>query len=308
MSKAKSTTGMARILWPYSLIAIAAVTTSILFPMVSTFSVPTASAQAGLTAESQEAPSSATSQTLQLPSDNEGFTIVPAYPTVKNRYKFAYEIKPGQQIDDYVAVKNLSGKAQNFLLYATNTTTSNEGTIAYKTRAEMGSGPADWIKFENPQIALQGQEASLQKFTVQVPSNTPVGDYQAGIAMEKTKQDINNPGITIASRLIIHVQIKVTQTPQPIAKSSLPAFTIKQDGSNFKTYYFWISLGLFIISLALLIWTWANEKRQQRKTGTHASPNGKSSAHVKPAEQSAKSEGKPHKPKTRKPRAGSNGK
>jgi hypothetical protein len=244
---------------------------------------------AGATPTQETSAQQTPAQKLGLPEDNEAFTIVPAYPNAENRKKFIYELKPGTEISDYVAVQNYANKEVTYLIYPANTTLSNQGTIAFKTRADMGIGTADWITFDEPAVTLKPQQAKLVKFTLKIPEGTAYGDYKAGIAMEKTKQDVNNPGITIASRLIIHVQIKVTQTPQPIAKSSLPAFTIKQDGSNFKTYYFWISLGLFIISLALLIWTWANEKRQQRKTGTHASPNGKSSAPPKTVGQIAKS-------------------
>lgn len=210
------------------------------------------------------------SQKFGLPDDNEAFTIVPAYPNAQNRNKFIYQMRPGSETSDYAAIQNYANKEQTFLLYAANTTVSNQGTIAYKTRADMGDGPADWISFAEPAVTLRGQQAKLVKFTIRVPENTPMGDYKAGIAMEKTKQDINNPGITIASRIILHLEIKVTDTPGVITKSTEPAYQA-QTLPGWKTYYFWISLTLFIISASLLVWSYLNDRKKRinsAKSGT----------------------------------------
>ena len=213
-------------------------------------------------------------QALAIPADNEGFTMVAAYPAAKSSYKFDFELKPGQKADDYVAIKNYANEPAEFLLYAANATLSNQGTIAYKTRYEMGSGTADWVSFETPTITLQGGETKIAKFTVNVPADAQMGDYKFGIAMEKQKKDVNNASVTIASRLILHGSLKVTENPKIIAKSAQPNVEIKNVTPVWKTYYFWISFVLFIISLGLLVWSTLHERKKPKSSASSKSSGG----------------------------------
>jgi hypothetical protein len=225
------------------------------------------------TPPTQAATQTPPAQTLSIPEDNEGFTMVPANFSEKNNYKFNFELKPGQTGENYVAIKNYSNQPADFLLYAANSTLSNQGTIAYKTRYEMGSGTADWVKFESPTITLKALETKIIKFTVTVPANAKMGDYKFGIAMEKQKKDTNNASVTIASRLILHGTLKVTETPKVIAKTAQPNVEIKTVTPLWKTYYFWISFVLFIISLGLLVWSTLHE-RKKPKAAAHAKQSG----------------------------------
>jgi|WetSurMetagenome_2_1015567.scaffolds.fasta_scaffold105916_2 hypothetical protein len=196
-----------------------------------------------------------TSQTLgPAASSNEPFSMSIANPKDTRERQFNFEIKPGSRIEDYVIVQNLADHPLHFSLYAANPTLSNTGSPAYKTRAETsGDGPGSWIKFDQPEVDLNANQTGKIRFTVNIPPQTPLGDYRAGLAMEKSRQDINNPSITINARFIIQTNIKVTNTPGP---------NRNQVNANFgwRDYYFWGSTTMFIISLALLIWITVHEK------------------------------------------------
>ncbi len=218
-------------------------------------------------------PSLALGQTpaAKAPAKNEGFTMVPAYPNKISPNKFIYEVHPGGKIDDAVAVKNFAEETINFSFYAANATLSNQGSLAYRTRADNGPGPADWFTFETPIVSLSSQESKLVKFTVEIPKDTPLGDYKAGVAMERSKADSNNSSITIATRFILHVQIKVTEQPGEVAKIT-PNPVVKETGGNdWKAYYFWISLIALIISISVLIWSFLNGRKKQNP-GKHRTP------------------------------------
>lgn len=195
---------------------------------------------------------------------SEGFTIAPANPNTISPRKFLFELKPGESAAEYAIIQNLSDQEADYFLYGSDSTLSNKGNLAYKTRQDNGPGQGKWISFEQNKITLKAQEAKLVKFTVSVPDKTEFGDYKVGITMEKTKNDAKNPNITIATRVIIHSEIKVTANPRLINKEKDPAVFNQNKIPNWQSYYFWISLCLFIISLSLLIWTTINERKKSR--------------------------------------------
>jgi hypothetical protein len=215
-----------------------------------------------------------TQQTMQVigtqqVKKNEGFTIVPLYPNTINPRKFLFEIKPGEQSTEEAYIKNFSDDPVTVLLYGADPTVSSTGTLAYKTRQTPNDGPGSWIKFDEPQVDLGPQEGKKVRFTVNVPKDTSLGDYKAGIAIEKTKKDINNASITIATRVIIHAEIKVTNDPKAIPHGE-PA--IKETAPAWKQYYFWGSLLLFLSSVGLLIWVTLKDRKSSPKKGTNKSP------------------------------------
>lgn len=224
---------------------------------------------------------------------SEGFTITPARPNSVNPRKFIFEIRPGESKQETVVIKNLSSESGTFYLYGADPTFSAQGTPAYKTRQAGGDGEGQWITFNQPEINLTGGEEKAVQFTLAVPEDAELGDYRIGIAMEKTKKDANNPNITIATRIILHTDVKVTDNPSPVPKQGEmmdgPQKTTPDD-SPWQIYYFWISLGLFIASFLALIWVTFQEKKQPfNSVGTKAV---KRSAKKKAAARKAKSSSK----------------
>ncbi len=197
-----------------------------------------------------------------LATNGEGFTIVSANPNTINPRRFIFELKPGDSIDDFVEVQNLAGHEETFLLYGADPTFSAQGTPAYKTRQAGGNGEGQWIKFEESEIKMTPNEKRIVRFTLQIPESAPKGDYRAGIAMEKAAhQSTAQPGISIATRIILHAEIKVTDNPHAIPKQdgtlvTNGKVTTPQEAqkADWRAAYFWISLVLFIVSCLALLW------------------------------------------------------
>ena len=213
------------------------------------FASPT---QTQIKSVSQEKQTQAVNPTQQLSQNNEGFIITPLHKYNNNTHKFIFEIKPGDTITDSVVIKNLGNKTSTFLLYAANPTLSNQGTLAFKTRDNMGDGPANWFIFSEPSVELAPNESKVVNFEVKIPENTEEKYYTEGVALEKVKKDVNNPSILIATRIIVQANIKVTKTPQAINQQTNETVTIQEQNTGWPIYYFWFSLIAFIISLALL--------------------------------------------------------
>ncbi|MBU0545628.1 DUF916 domain-containing protein [Patescibacteria group bacterium] len=207
---------------------------------------------------------------------NEGFTIVPAEPNAINGREFIFEVKPGEETRDSVMVRNLSDTETLFYLYGADPTVSAQGTPAYKTRDTESNEEGKWITFDHSQVVLGPNEDRKEYFTLRVPADAEPGEYRAGIAIEKTKKDSQNANITIATRVILHSKITVSENPSPVPKAAAPVLSGSDTKNQWQIYYFWISLILFLGSFAALIWVTYQEKKAgrvaQTTTAHRASP------------------------------------
>ncbi|MBU1703124.1 hypothetical protein KJ951_01855, partial [Patescibacteria group bacterium] len=145
-----------------------------------------------------------------------------------------------------------------------------QGTPAYKTRDTESNDEGKWITFDHPEVVLAPKEDQKEYFTLHVPPNTQPGEYRAGIAMEKTKKDTKNANITIATRVILHSKITVSENPSPVPKAAAPVVSGSDAKNQWQIYYFWISLILFLGSFIALIWVTYNEKKASRAPATPA--------------------------------------
>jgi hypothetical protein len=208
-------------------------------------------------------------QTQQLPAfdpSQEPFSMEIAAPKPAGARQFNFDLAPGSSAEDTVIIKNFSNHTIHFSLYAADPTVTNTGSPAYKTRGETTSkGPAVWIKFEEPEIDLPAMSAMPVKFTVTVPSDAARDNYRAGIAMEKSKKDTKNAGITINARFIIQANIKVDG-----AAVAGAAAGGQQDG--WRPFYFAGSAILFILCVGLLTWLIIHDKFTKKKKAGHAKP------------------------------------
>lgn len=197
-----------------------------------------------------------------------GFTLIPAYPNTINPRKFIFELKPGSKFTDYILVRNLSGTESSFKFYGADPTVSNQGTPAYKTTQNGGDGEGQWITFEEPVVTLTGGAMKVLKFTINIPENAPTGDHRVGIAMEKTQKDSKNANITIATRVILHAEIKVTNNPQVIPRENKPPQPEEKtllpsdlSSEQWQPIYFWGSIVLVLAALGFLLWATKAEKK-----------------------------------------------
>ena len=204
---------------------------------------------------------------IALATNSQGFTIEAANPNTIDPGKFIFELRPGEKAEDYIEIANLSENQESFLLYGADPTFSAQGTPAYKTRQAGGNGEGQWIQFDQRKFKLQPKETKLVKFTVNIPPQASLGDYRAGITMERAPHASSQPGISIATRIILHAEIKVTDKPQAIPKQDGSfleghgALESATDEFDWKTLYFWISLTLFISSFLTLLWITLKEHK-----------------------------------------------
>jgi uncharacterized membrane protein len=180
----------------------------------------TSFAQTVQTEQTQQSGQAAQTQQTQQPTAKPAGTITayPTYPNAIEPYKLLFEIKPGQTVEDFVTLKNLTADTTyKVATYAVDSTKTVQGDLAYKLSSDKQENAGLWIQMEQPFVMLQPGEEKKLKVSIAIPENAKEGDYIGGLAFETSSQG-NISGITIAMRLMVAAKIKVTNNPQHIAK------------------------------------------------------------------------------------------
>jgi hypothetical protein len=97
------------------------------------------------------------------------------------RPNFGYEANPGGTVADALAVTNRSTTPIDLTVYAADGFLTDDGSLdilpASETSTELGS----WVVIDTPQLSLASGASTEVPFRVDVPADTPPGDYAAGI-------------------------------------------------------------------------------------------------------------------------------
>lgn len=207
-------------------------------------------------------PTFALAQTQEAQQDmakSGGFSMWPSNPTTLDYYNVILELKPGQSTTENLSIQSLEPSEADFNFYAIDFVTKENGTKTYKQKNEPRENVAAWSTLSTENLSLKPNEKKNLDLTISVPSNTPLGDYRGGIAIETLQPSAKYPGIKIARRYIMSVKIKVTDTPQVLARAA-QANIFTSIPLNV-----WISIGIFIASMAYFIYAQKSEKNAKLK-------------------------------------------
>jgi len=158
------------------------------------------------------------------------FGIRPAFPRAENPRTdsiFVQTINPGESKEEGVRAINSTSEPRNLILYARDSVKSSGGGFACKQLSEEPVGVGGWIKFnienleedianiKNGQIKNTieinipaGSEVVIP-FTINVPSNSSVGEHNGCVLIQEIKQNTNDVGVSLSLRSGIRVAINI---------------------------------------------------------------------------------------------------
>ncbi len=158
----------------------------------------------------------------------------PANPKEENpRTKsiFVYDLKSGQSVNDAVAIYNNSDSKKTVAVYATDSLISSDGAFGCRQEVEPKKEVGSWIKVSSGQIEVPAGGNAEVPFTLQVPDDTPAGEYNACVAIQDrtTAPQKSGNGISLNFRSAIRVAVTVPGeiNEQLTLKSSL--LEVKED-------------------------------------------------------------------------------
>lgn len=196
-------------------------------------------------------------QTASAQNLSTSFAAEPASKNAVAPSIFMYEARPGTTIEDDILIKNINDEPRTLTLYPADGFTDDEGKPAFKTYGEEMTEIGAWIEIDSETYEFEPQETKKIHFRVNVPQNAEEKEYKGGFALEQ-KFNADAP-VQTALRVMKNIEIKVTQDPQEI-----PRFAAEESTESYQpTMFFWITLGIFIASMAYVLLT--REKKHEKK-------------------------------------------
>lgn len=141
------------------------------------------------------------------------------------RPSFAYNLEPGQVIQDVVAISNLTDEPIEFEIYAKDAyNTPRDAAFALDADEETSTGVATWITFGQPagsppsedgvlRYTLAGRTRVDVPFQISVPEDAEPGDHAGGIIATNASPipglDSDGVNIQLRQRVAARVYVRV---------------------------------------------------------------------------------------------------
>lgn len=141
----------------------------------------------------------------------KGLGIIPAVTDYDDPMGswFVYELKPGEVVNDQVAVINLYEEPVVVDLDSVDATTTKEGAFSLKEKAEAYESVGGWVTGLPESLSLQSQERRILDFSLKVPEGTEPGDHLGGLVVQKTATGSAESQISVVGRTGVRIYVTV---------------------------------------------------------------------------------------------------
>ena len=128
------------------------------------------------------------------------------------------ELDPGESVDDFFAVRNVSQSTVEFALLAADGFYTREGRFDILPADEESVDAGTWISLP-PTVTVGPGETAVVPFSIAVPDNAEPGDHAAGITASVTSVQEGEDGtaVGVESRVGFRVTTRVTGELAPEA-------------------------------------------------------------------------------------------
>src|SRR3954469_20236952 len=121
-------------------------------------------------------------RTLEAGPAPAGWTLEPAAATgAGGRSFFDYTLAPGEAVQDYVKLSNLSNHARTFILYAADAYTTQQGSFALRLRDQPRTGLSSWVSLPFTKRTVPAGTSVTFPFQMGIPREADPGDWAGGI-------------------------------------------------------------------------------------------------------------------------------
>lgn len=126
-----------------------------------------------------------------------GVSIDPTLRIDEIRHYYAFIISEGESVNDAIVVANTSDETKTIMLYGGNWVLDKEKDYALEKPdlpADAPQNTGDWITFEKNRITLKPGASTQIGFTINVPANADVGDFQGEIYAQEVLPEGQSKG------------------------------------------------------------------------------------------------------------------
>lgn len=97
---------------------------------------------------------------------------------------FHINLAPAAAIDESAIISNHTAAAVTLLTYPVDGLTTAQGGFSFAAQADARKNVGGWTQLDASQVVVPAQSEIRLPFQVQVPANTPPGDYYGGIVIQ----------------------------------------------------------------------------------------------------------------------------
>ncbi|WP_329110157.1 DUF916 domain-containing protein [Micromonospora sp. NBC_01699] len=133
------------------------------------------------------------------------------------RSYFAYDARPGQRIDDHVAISNLGTTPLTLTIYATDAFTAADGGFGLLPASQRPTGPGAWTSLGTRTRTVPAGQRVVVPFHLDVPANATPGDHTGGLVASVTGvgTDANGQRVNLDRRAAARVYLRVAGPLHP---------------------------------------------------------------------------------------------
>lgn len=137
------------------------------------------------------------------------------------RTLFTYDASPGGQINDHIAVLNLTHHAETLQVYTVDVDPQANGGFFYPPRSAPRTGAGGWVSVgripSSGLIRAKPRSTTILPVHLQVPSNASPGDHVAAVIVSLTGKVKGSSGqrLNLEQRVATRVLVRVSGTLRP---------------------------------------------------------------------------------------------
>jgi hypothetical protein len=142
----------------------------------------------------------------------------PDGPTGRNW--FVYDLTPGAEIVDWVAVTNLGDSTLDFAVYPTDAYTTSDGSFALLPADQPVRDLGGWVAMEAGRYRVPAGQRVDIPFRLTVPANATPGDHAGGIIAAITARQTSADGqqLDLERRVAARIYLRVDGPAQPAVR------------------------------------------------------------------------------------------
>ncbi|MET0303946.1 MAG: DUF916 domain-containing protein [Microbacteriaceae bacterium] len=143
-----------------------------------------------------------------------------------DRPNYAYELAPGEQLDDAMIVSNYFDAPLTFRMYAADGFLTEDGQLDLLPADEESELLGSWVAFAEEQVTVEPGASATVPFALTVPDDVTPGDYAAGVVSSIVVESAE--GVAVERRLGSRVHLRVTGDLAPAF--SVDGLTVSFEG------------------------------------------------------------------------------
>lgn len=130
------------------------------------------------------------------------------------RVSIMHELDSGNELTDYVAIRNLGTTSQTFQLRAGDGFFTENGRFDMLPSTQESTDSGMWITIA-PTVTVPAGQTVTVPFELKVPANAEPGDHAAGITASIVQPDARESQVGVESRVGVRVTTRVTGDLSP---------------------------------------------------------------------------------------------